>query len=66
MEPKAHGTHPQWELSKDTKEHDLKHLGLVNLITMKQNKLPSFIDRCTIMYFRSLWIIGFIKEWTWF
>ncbi len=44
MEPKAHGTHPQWELSKDTKEHDLKHLGLVNLITMKQNKLPSFIE----------------------
>jgi hypothetical protein len=39
---------------------------LANLITTKQNKLPSFIDRCTIMYFRSLWIIGFIKEWTWF
>ncbi len=48
--------HPssQRELSKDTKEHDLKHPGLVNLITTKQNKLPSFIDRCTIMYFRSL------------
>jgi hypothetical protein len=27
-------------------EHDLKHLGLVDLITTKQNKLPSFIDRC--------------------
>jgi hypothetical protein len=26
-------------------EHDLKHPGLVDLITTKQNKLPSFIDR---------------------
>jgi hypothetical protein len=46
-------------------EHDLKHPGSVDLITTKQNKLPSFIDRCNIiMYIRSLWIIGFIKEWT--
>jgi hypothetical protein len=27
-------------------EHDLKHTSLVDLITTKQNKLPSFIDRC--------------------
>ncbi len=26
-------------------EHNLKHLGLVDLITIKQNKLTSFIDR---------------------
>jgi hypothetical protein len=26
-------------------EHDLKHPGSVDLITTKQNKLPSFIDR---------------------
>jgi hypothetical protein len=26
-------------------EHDLKHPSLVDLITTKQNKLPSFIDR---------------------
>jgi hypothetical protein len=26
-------------------EHDLKHLGLVDLISTNQNKLPSFIDR---------------------
>jgi hypothetical protein len=26
-------------------EHDLKHPGTVDLITTKQNKLPSFIDR---------------------
>ncbi len=26
-------------------EHDLKHLDSVDLITTKQNKLPSFIDR---------------------
>jgi len=25
--------------------HNLKHPGLVDLITTKQNKLPSFIDR---------------------
>jgi len=28
------------------KEHDLKHPSSVDLITTKQNKLPSFIDRC--------------------
>ncbi len=37
------------ELFKDTKnKQDLKHRGggSVDLITSKQNKLPSFIDRC--------------------
>jgi hypothetical protein len=28
-------------------EHDLRHAGSVDLITAKQNKLPSFIDRCS-------------------
>jgi hypothetical protein len=36
---------PSRERSKDTQEQDLKHLGLVDLIKTKQNKLPSFIDR---------------------
>ncbi len=43
MEPnkaQAHTPPPHRELSKDTKEHDLKHP-----ITTKQNKLPSFIHR---------------------
>jgi hypothetical protein len=26
-------------------EHDLKHSSLVDLIILKQNKLPSFVDR---------------------
>ncbi len=47
--PKCHGTKPMHsphrELSRDHQEHDLKHPGLVYLITTKQNKLPSFIDR---------------------
>jgi hypothetical protein len=38
-------TPPCWELSKDTKKHNLKHPSWVDLITTKQNKLPSFIDR---------------------
>ncbi len=29
-------------------EHDLKHHGLVDLITTKQNKLLSFVDRCQV------------------
>jgi hypothetical protein len=38
-----HPSFPCRELSKDTKQYDLKHPGLVDLITTKQNKLPSFI-----------------------
>jgi hypothetical protein len=29
-------------------EHNLKHPGSVDLITTKQNKLPSFIDRSMV------------------
>jgi hypothetical protein len=29
-------------------EHDLKHPGSVDLITTKQNKLSTFIDRCDV------------------
>jgi hypothetical protein len=36
---------PCKELSKDTKNMIWKHPGLVDLMTTKQNKLPSFIDR---------------------
>ncbi len=32
------------------KEHDLNYPGLMNLITTKQNKLPSFIDRCSVQF----------------
>jgi hypothetical protein len=32
-------------------EHDLKHPSLVDLITTKQNKLPSFMDRYKIARF---------------
>ncbi len=31
-------------------EQDLKHPGLVDLITTKQNKLPSFIDRYLLLF----------------
>jgi hypothetical protein len=35
--------------SQRHQEYDLKHPCLVDLITTKQNKLPSFIDRCCWM-----------------
>jgi len=31
-------------------EHDLKHPGSVDLISTKQNKLPSLIDRLVSIY----------------
>jgi hypothetical protein len=31
-------------------EHNLKHPGLVDLVTTKQNKLPSFMDQSEINY----------------
>jgi len=43
---KCHGTKPfSLRDFQRHQEHDLKHLGLVDLITTKQNKLPSLIDR---------------------
>ncbi len=46
---KRHGTKPMHPSSSRAfqrhQEHDLKHPNLVDLITTKQNKLPSFIDR---------------------
>jgi hypothetical protein len=36
---------------KKHQEHHLKHTGSVDLITTKQNKLPSFIDRYVIRRF---------------
>jgi len=46
---KRHGTkpiHPCWSRTfQRHQEHDLKHPALVDLITTKQNKLPSFRDR---------------------
>jgi len=44
MEPKP--MHPSWSrASQRHHEHDLKHPSSVDLLTTKQNKLPSFIDR---------------------
>jgi hypothetical protein len=51
MEPTGPCTPPHQELPKRHQEHDLKHLGSVDLIGTnktkqnKTNKLPSFIDR---------------------
>jgi hypothetical protein len=46
---KHHGTkqmdHSSSRAFQRHQEHDLKHPSLVDLITTKQNKLPSFIDR---------------------
>jgi hypothetical protein len=46
---KSHGTKPMHPSSSRAfqrhQEHDLKHPSSVDLITTKQNKLPSFIDR---------------------
>ncbi len=46
---KHHGTKPMHPSSSRAfqrhQEHDLKHPGLTDLITTKQNKLPCFIDR---------------------
>jgi hypothetical protein len=46
---KRHGTKPMHpSLSRAFQrlhDHDMKHLGSVDFITTKQNKLPSFIDR---------------------
>jgi hypothetical protein len=45
---KCHGTKPMHpyvlRAFQRHQEHDLKHLNLVDLISTKQNKLPSFID----------------------
>jgi hypothetical protein len=45
----CHGTKPMHPSSSRAfqrhQEHDLKHPSSVDLITTKQNKLPSFIDR---------------------
>jgi hypothetical protein len=47
---KCHGTKPMHPSSlrafQRHQEHDLKHPVSVDLITTKQNKLPSFIYRC--------------------
>ncbi len=43
---KAHTPLPLSRAFERHQEHDLKHPGLVDLRTSKQNKLPSFIDRC--------------------
>ncbi len=37
-------------------ELDLKHPGLVDLISTKQNKLPSFINRYAILFFKLFFI----------
>jgi hypothetical protein len=51
MEPSP-CTPPHQELAfKKAQEHNLEHPSLVNLITTKQNKLPSFIDRWGSSYF---------------
>jgi hypothetical protein len=46
---KCHGTKPMHPFSlrgfQRHEEHNLKHPGSVDLMTTKQNKLPSFIDR---------------------
>jgi hypothetical protein len=46
---KRHGTKPMHPFSlrafQRHEEHNLKHPSSVDLITTKQNKLPSFIDR---------------------
>ncbi len=46
---KCHGINPMhpssWRAFERHQELDLKHHGLVDLVTPKQNKLPSFIDR---------------------
>ncbi len=46
---KHHGTKPMHPSSskifQSCKEHELKHLGLMDFIITKQNKLLSFIDR---------------------
>jgi hypothetical protein len=46
--------HPSsWRALQRHQEHDLKHLGLVDLIITKQNKLPSFIHRyvgCWVLF----------------
>jgi hypothetical protein len=55
---KRHGTKPMHpSLSRAFQrhqEHDLKHPSLVDLITTKQSKLPSFIDRYYTYYCNTL------------
>ncbi len=50
LKSKHHGTKPMHPSSSRAfqrhQEHYLKHPGSVDFITTKQNKLPSFIDRC--------------------
>jgi hypothetical protein len=40
--------HPSSSRAFHRHQHDLKHPGLVDLISTKQNKPPSFIDRCSL------------------
>jgi hypothetical protein len=42
-------------------EHNLKHPGLMYIITTKQNKLPAFIDRC-FFYISIACPIVFVKS----
>jgi hypothetical protein len=46
-----------WRAFQRHQEHNLKHLGLVNLIITKQNKLPSFIHRL-------VWPVSLAQVWT--
>jgi len=55
-----------WNLSSSRvfqrhQEHDLKHSGSVDLITTKQNKIPSFIDRRFIRVGLDRATLDFIK-----
>jgi hypothetical protein len=45
MEPKPMHHPSSSRAFQRHQEHDLKHPGLVDLITTKQNTLPSFMDR---------------------
>jgi hypothetical protein len=49
LKSKRHGTKPihlSWSRAFQIHQyHDLKHPGSIDLITTKQHKLPSFIDR---------------------
>ncbi len=57
--PQVHGSkamHPSLlRAFQRHQEHNLKHSGLMDLITTKQNKLPSFIDRYCIYYSLGYW-----------
>jgi hypothetical protein len=55
---KRHGTKPMHPILlrafQRHQEHDLMHPSLVDLVTTKQNKLPSFIDRYYTYYCNTL------------